>query len=390
MTLEPRPYHSASSVVLGARCRRAWWYVYREGRRDPEYTFETLPADAPSRLRACALGKSVHARLESWYTGGRPSWADLPGAIAASLVGMLPAPGACVHVEAEHAIGSLPTGLALPRPPTALVVHGVKWGGFRDLYVELTAAEAKRLGMPVRVLVDYKTTSSIKRWAKTPDELRRDPAACLYALDVSKYGLGVVPCRWAYAETGRTRRALPVDFSVRTSDAFDVIAPLAELAQELDAMQVVEDAAQNSGACADYGGCPHHVSAGGPCNVARSIGARIAQQTRGKAMPLSEEQKAKFAKFSAKAAPVETADDVPAETADDAPVETADATPAKKPRKPRAKKAPPVNAASAEPEDPASLILGLHADLAAAVAAVAEAEAKRDALLTRIAEALSS
>src|SRR5690606_26890144 len=235
----------------------------------------------------------------------------------------------------EAAIGTVPLP---PRedaregaPTTALRVHGVLWAGFRDLVALPTREERKRLRLPPAphdwVLFDYKTSANVARYALSADALRADVQANLYAIDViewlaREHGLRVdrLPARWVYLESKRGRRAEPRDTVIAYEDAQRVIEPCAALARELDQIERVEDAPQNPRACGDYGGCPYHVSAGGPCDARRSVGTLIQARVKPKrkdnqAMAISEDMKARFAALANKgAAATAEAPDAPAET----------------------------------------------------------------------------
>jgi hypothetical protein len=320
----PRPYHSPSSIALGARCRHAWALQYIDGQRDPDVTWAEIAAykydkkskrwfgkggSCTSRSRSTALGKEIHATFERWYdrTRGEPDWRGLPGQIANSACHLLPHPSRVDFAQIEQSIGKvpLPPSKHAHAPKTALLVHGVLWGGYRDLLVEPAHAEARRLKLPAGlVLHDYKSTADIARYALTSDELRVDVQASLYVADVCKlFGRSELPARWIYLETKENRRALAVDTLIELSRAHDTIGPCADLARELDSYVTSSEAPKNPLACSDYGppdriNCPHHKSNGGTCEVKRSFGAliQLGKKTAKKeaiTMALTAEQQAK-------------------------------------------------------------------------------------------------
>jgi len=375
-----RPYHSASSVALGARCQRAWAYRYLDGMRDPDVAWTDVTPDTPPRQRSCALGKAVHATAEAWYRDERPDWQSLPGQILLSGAGYLPHPDRCERVEVEQAIGDEPTGLPAPRPPTTVEIHGVRWGGFIDLVAWPSQSEHARL-WPARipsgpVPIDHKTTASIARYAKTADELVRDPAATIYALDVmTRHGLDALYARWVYYESKRVRRALPVDFSLTRAGALDVIAPAAELAKHLDTIPSSADAACSADACDDYGGCPYHPRQGGPCDVRRGIATAF--NSRRQSMILTDEDKAKFAALQKSAGTPAPATSEPAPAAP--ATATPEAPPPKNARKPRKAATP------ATPATPAAAPGDFASRKAAAEQKIAEGQTELDAVLWEIA-----
>lgn len=293
----PRPYHSPSSVELGRRCKRAWAYRYIAGLKKPEVEWRE---DLKGRDRSLALGKALHATLEAHYKGEQPNWHWFPGQVAASGLDYLPPHKASVYVEA--AIGDLTLDLggtfdAGEDRGTGLVIHGVRWLGYIDL-VERASGR----------VIDYKTTASIEKYAKSVAVLQQDLQANLYAYAFARaFDADSVDCRWVYFETGKVRRSEPRDFVITRCEALSVLEPAAELARELDQIESVEAASMNPSACADYGGCEFHVKVGGPCNARASLGslvqARVSKQGK-EIMPLPASTQASLAaRLASRAAP---------------------------------------------------------------------------------------
>jgi hypothetical protein len=348
------------------------------------------------RQRAAALGVAVHAVNEAWHLRRPIDWRGLPGEIALSGAHFMPHPDEALDVYVESGIGNVPLP---PRdgdgPTTALEVHGIRWVGYRDLLVLPSAKAAARLGvLPHWLLVDYKTTANITRYALTPAELVRDVQANLYALDVCEgFALGAVQARWIYYETKRVRRAHPVDVVLRRDDALEVMRAPAELARELDAISDVASAPKNPAACGDYGGCPHHVSVGGPCDARRSVGALIQARVSKKVnnMALAPDIQARFDALKNKSngtvapAPAPTPDATPPDAATEAP--PAAAAPA--PRSPRGRK-PAAASAPAAASGVVGIVLALQAELTAAQAELDAARAKVDGVLAMIREAVAA
>lgn len=293
-----RIYHSASSDALGQRCNRAWFYRYVAGIVEPRVSWSSIahyiaapsgktwhdPADAslsvPSRARSTALGTEMHKRHEQRYLGARVDWSDLPGQIALSGLHFLPDP-ARSRVKVEAPIGD--AAIVGPRdahaPPVGFRVAGVLWAGYRDLVAHAPEEHARLgIGESAWALYDYKSTADIARYALTRDKLVDDFAANLYALATcTELDLAWLPARWVYFETKRARRAAPVDAVLTRGRAFELVAAGSERARALDAITTESDATPNTDACDDYGGCPYHHSAGGPCNARRSFGASLVQ-----------------------------------------------------------------------------------------------------------------
>lgn len=383
----PRPYHSPSSLALGARCEAAWAWTYVAGIREPEISWEAIEAGAKwSRSqRACALGKAMHKVGEDWYRGLTPKWESLPGRIFASGVHLLPQPSRCRVIEVECAVGEEPSGIVEEgRPPTVLVVEGTRFAGFRDLAV-LSAEETERFGWLCHgwALFDYKSSANIARYAKTRDDLIADPQCNLYALDLMiRHDLRELPARWVYFETKDVRRAAPVDVLIERQRAVDLLAALGPLAARLDSIEDPALAACNTDACGDYGGCPHHVSAGGPCLARRSLGTLIQLNSRReKSMPIDANVRAKFNAEVMK----RTSEPPPAapEVIEAAGTEVAPELPVVEVKKPRAPRKPKDEAPSAVTVvAPVSLSASPAGEVLRRMTALAEAQANLDVLTT--------
>lgn len=395
-----RIYHSASSVSLGERCPLAWLYCYVKDLRDPEIPWADFesgkfkPTDRRGwRMRATSLGKETHKRFEGWYAGEGMGH-GLPAQIAACGAPFLPHPDACIYVATEPPIGGVaidPGHDARPDAPrVAMPLFGINWAGFIDGLTQPTPAEWARLKLPAGhswLVHDYKTTGSIRDWAKTAEQLADDLALSLYAA----YGCALIeadaiPCRWLYLETKAVRRAYPVDLVQPLDRAMARINRGADVARVLDTISdeaSAEAAAREldvkiGSACGDYGGCQYHESVGGPCRARRSVGALVSAQKVNKHMALSEEQKAKFAAMKpATTAPV-AATTAPAPAQAETPVETpstlaetpaptaapAAPTPAPAPAPAAAKRGPKPKVAAPAPGGVAAQLATLQGELA--------------------------
>lgn len=303
-----RAYHSASSDAVGQRCELAWFYRYVDGRKDPEAEWQLVKlykwdeaaavgdeygryvspdgtATVTARARSAALGKALHTVGERWYQPARVTidWRDLPGQIFLSGVGHLPHPTKCHDGAVEVALGDVRIedrhGGKLAR-----VVDGIKWVGSRDL-VACAPGEYMRMGVDAPdgwALIDYKSAADLTaEHLLTSATLQVDYAANLYALATCEdLGIDSVPCRWVYFETKRVRRAMAVDTTITRSNAFEAVEAASARSKHLDTLRIAADAVPNTDACEDYGGCPHHANAGGPCRARRPIGATIQAHTR--------------------------------------------------------------------------------------------------------------
>lgn len=313
-----RLYHSASSDATGRRCARMWFYEYVQKRREPRVEWADIagfvadrnadargiywwrdPSDpnraVTSRQRSTALGVAVHARIESWYACESVDWHDVPGQIALSGLHFLPDPiRSEVRVETPIGNAAIVGEVEDHAPPVGFRVAGVLWAGFRDLIATPSAAEWARLALPGRpgvALFDHKSSKDIRRYAlrsdrmlmRLPDgtevlegSLRTDFQANLYALaTMVEHQIDYLPARWVYYETNRRRYAEPRDTLINREDATAIVLAGCERARALDTIRDERDAEPNPEACAQYGGCPHHQSVGGPCDARRPLDVLI-------------------------------------------------------------------------------------------------------------------
>lgn len=316
-----RAYHSASSMATGDRCQRLWFYDYvAEVPREPEYEWSAIAhyvsvcgpdgkrnlwRDAktghtiPGRSRSTSLGKAMHSIGESWYISGGAGvdWESLPGRIFLSGAHLLPHPTR-VHAGAiEQGIGNVPFTKRPGRghdPDVVLDVNGVRWSGLRDLVAQ-APEEYARLGVDAPngwALLDYKSSKDIIAYAlrgepdafakvrstrfEWPGLLREDFQANLYTFATcEEKQIDVLPCRWVYFATGEKRESYPVDAMITYDAAREQVIAASERAKALDRIEREDQAPMNLDACSQYGGCPHHKSAGGPCSAQRSLGSLI-------------------------------------------------------------------------------------------------------------------
>lgn len=275
--------HSASSIELADRCDRAWWHRYRDGLKQPEFSWlkakrmkargDRMPAGAFSK----ALGKEMH-RLGEIYLYTSPKkvqaqnlidWHDLPGQCLAEIVPHLPPAGSVRRRDVESRF--------------SIKVAGVRFRGLIDL-----------LGVALERAVqvyDHKTTRDIREYALLPDvvakrigepkrSLLNNLQACLYVLARTQSphartdrGVRGGLCRWNYSETQRSRRALPVVQFIPTAHALAVAKRGAETAKRVESHRTIDDATPNITACDQYGGCWYRSE--GHCRVRRPLGTLI-------------------------------------------------------------------------------------------------------------------
>lgn len=232
---------SATQISTWEECERKWGWKY----------IAKIPSP-PSA--SAALGSETHAQLERYLTTGEAfDFTKASGEIAAAGLEHLPAPMTPgMEVEVEFAFKS-------PRT-------GITYMGFKD--VEL-APDATPDGVPC--VIDHKTTSNIKLWAKTSEDLRTNVQAQLYAADTLRKLPDVTPetpvdLKWIYYQTKGARKAKVTHLRLlarEVAEQFDRIDAVAEILRtNLDQVTDPLQLRPNLGACSSYGGCPYQ----GNCN----------------------------------------------------------------------------------------------------------------------------
>jgi len=219
---------SPSALETFRDCTRKWGFVYLDGRKTPP---------SPS----AELGTRVHKTLEAYFALGlHPDYRSDVGAIAESGLPLWPAAGSREFKLEQH---------------VTTTVAGLAFHGYQDLeYVDDD-------GVPV--VADHKTTSNAK-WALTPESLRTNTQALVYAqAALERHGTPAVRLRWGYMLTGRTRKAWAVSVTVTRAEVLANleanVVPVARLLKETRENPPSEGAIglpPNIEACSKYGGCP--------------------------------------------------------------------------------------------------------------------------------------
>ena len=246
---EPAPIRrlSASAIETWDLCKAKWGFRYLDGVADPGTT-------------ATELGTRVHSVLERYLTTGEIAFDTPEGCIAQPGVEFLPEPGALrMTLEREFELKTART----------------HWKGFIDVFV----APLSEFGAYVKppLILDHKTTSAVK-WAKTPETLRTNNQALLYAYYAiapeSEGGAGYdatsVDLRWVYYQTKGARKAHPVDLTLQRSEILDGFGNLEkkalQLYREVSTVSTGNDLPKSPDACKAFGGCPYF---GNVCKTSR-------------------------------------------------------------------------------------------------------------------------
>lgn len=212
---------------------------------------------------------------------------------------------------------------------TTRVISGVepiKITGKFDLAV-------RRVG--IWYLYDHKSTKGRRvkgagfdpwAYAKTPEQLRKDPQAIFYALHLMlKHNLESLWIRWIYylTETKEHPIAKPVDIELTRAEvlegAFKWLCIANEMRGHIRAHLAgqfhPDDLEPNLDACDSYGGCSYHYSKGGPCMPGGEMslgdlitaGPRPEKETKVMSQPQQTTLQALYANTAAGAAAVSAA-----------------------------------------------------------------------------------
>ena len=249
----PFKWLSASQIGTYIDCKRKWGWRYLTGYKDP-------PA------ASAQVGSRTHELLELYLTHGTPpNYKEVlelvnakgekktyePGRIAEAFLPFLPAPGPHLDIEAEF------------------------WHAY--YYGKVDVAYLSETGVPV--VMDHKTTSNIKLYAKTEDDLLADPQAMIYAdVAMERTGSNEAYLVWNYGSTSKPYKVKRVALKVlreHSRSVLESLAPTAEEMQTLYKIKAYEEQTQpietihktltdmvltlppSMESCGKYGGCPN-------------------------------------------------------------------------------------------------------------------------------------
>lgn len=266
------PVLSASQIDTYKDCPRKWAWNKIEGLE------QTQAASAE-------LGEMIHTQLERHllgypmdFTVGGKFGVGRPAELAATAIHLLPPPrfpGLRVEDKFDK------VDLSAYDNPGYLFSGRIDWCLIADL---------KGDG-PELIIGDHKSTSDIAAWAKTPEVLRTDTQAIIYA----RYGLThlaphleKVSLQWTYIQTRNRKISVPVTIDLTRAEvsiAFESIEATArEMVEVRQSGKRALDLAPNPDTCEKYGGCSFQ----GNCNlspfqrlrsIASQFGERAARQT---------------------------------------------------------------------------------------------------------------
>ncbi len=303
---------SPSQIATFIECERKWAWRH--------IAKIVLPAH-----KSAALGTDTHSQLEEYLKNGttfdytRPS-----GYIADSAVHLLPPPKTqglelekhftflSAQGHAYHGYMDVmgPDSRVFPNMPTrngdistflnqtwhifdkktGLFWDGDKWTLFTG-YVEVSRTsmdadrdmvEIRRVGEGTPFVSDHKTTSDF-RYAKTADDLRKDPQGIIYAMAAMEhFKSNEVDLIWTYMLTKGARKAKRVHLHVLRADVEKEFAKIEFTVSRIVTTHAAGtsplDLPPNTSACSAYGGCPYRAH----CTDLSSVnieGKKMSQET---------------------------------------------------------------------------------------------------------------
>jgi hypothetical protein len=294
--------------------------LFRDGPDDDgcvrKYLLRYVAGIEDPGTKAQALGKEVDdTQLQPYLKEGRPFDLDREaGQIAQSGLEWLPAP--------KHPGLEVQKEFVMPSPTKAF-----GWRGYLDLWLpqrglsyldaELTALGHTTAGVPI--VSDFKTSSNLT-WAKTPEQLAKDPQAQLYATwAMWKTKARTVDLVWIYLQTKGARKAKRVHLRVDGDHVFRQFSELEktgkqilevreraleELGPKPEQARAIDWAMQfppNTNACGNFGGCPHrHICNLSPAQFVDSIDDADFGAANKRFLPVMQEEVDLFADLAAR------------------------------------------------------------------------------------------
>lgn len=223
---------SPSQIATALDCLRKWGRESLDGVKSP---------DKPSTI----LGQQTHTQAENWLGKGERPALTLPGRIFESGAHLWPAPGSRPFIIEDT---------------VQFTALGISFHGRLDVAYDDDDS--------ILTIGDHKTTSDPK-WAKTSDDLLKDPQGIIYPLALMvRYQRDRARLRWVYYLTRKTRKAWAVTLDVTLPQATERFAehilPISRILWKAkqDGLRGA-DMPQNPNACEKYGGCAFR----GECNL---------------------------------------------------------------------------------------------------------------------------
>lgn len=233
-----KPYFSPSQIKTASACMRKW---------SGENVWGWRQADTKSTT----LGKQVHKVMDEYLSEEKiPDPAYLPGALFLPGAKYLPEPKS-PHLVTEQEV----------LIPEEVFNSGKAFFGYLDIAVLQHVDPDGSLWL---LVIDGKTTSDF-RWAKSEEELKRDPQALIYGWAAHQLSIGAVGYshdkirfKHVYFRTRGSPSSMQSSCTFTLEELREGLTDLAKFTREKmlpwDGVPF-EDVPPNMNACADYGGC---------------------------------------------------------------------------------------------------------------------------------------
>lgn len=228
---------SASQIATWNDCRRKWGFEKIEGIRHSSAAVE--------------LGLAVHGILEAAQAGTPIDQTTKAGLIASAHIADMP-DEALTEFDITVWLRDRVLDLSNPVAPKTIDGGCVLVGRVDRMWFD----------QDVIVIDDHKTTSDFK-WAKTEDELLRDPQFLSYATWViQQFGVDRVRGRWLYYHTRKPPKGKIVSVTASADTVLDgfvkyVLSPGLYIEQVRRSLNDIKHLPVNQAACGKYGGCKH-------------------------------------------------------------------------------------------------------------------------------------
>jgi len=259
--------YSASQLSKLDECERAWGWRYIAGIKTPTHP-------------AAALGTEVDdTQLQPYLREDRPlDFSRESGHIAASALAFLPPP--------KHPGLEVQRHFEFSSPSEEGRDLEVRFQGYVDLWLPKGGLPLPD-GVPPLVngrvppiVSDFKTTSDIGKWAKSPAVLSTDPQAMIYAFwAMWETRSPVVDLVWIYMQTRGARKSARKHLRIDSSHVATQMMRLDSKAIYAETLKrtVTDPLAlkANPDQCEAYGGCPYRSMCNlGPGEIADARAAR--------------------------------------------------------------------------------------------------------------------
>jgi hypothetical protein len=204
-------------------CNLKWWWTYVAGKRGPQ--------DA-----SMALGEAVHGTIETFLKGGDQG-----------VLHDLAMPGVAFLAKIRPLVQLVEKKIE----PGELEIAGVSVIGRIDALANSSVADVN--------LIDWKTTSNIARYAKTPGGLAESVQMMVYSAWLLQFDVNTIELTHGYFQT-RGKKFEPVNKLVdrkHVENRIEIISSTVELMKVAGVAKTPDQVAPDTRKCRIGFGCPH-------------------------------------------------------------------------------------------------------------------------------------